>query len=254
MSTSAPPPSPRTLRAGAVSRAPLHPVLVRVLARAQATRGRLAFAGAIGALVAFAGLSVNLGDGSRRDVAQVVSDAGFGFVVPVAALLFAVAALGDLVEDGTLVYVWLRPLRRSTLALSATVSSLVVAGPIVVVVLGLTALLAAQPGMLVAVLVAGLLGVAAYASLFVALGVRTTRSLLWGLLYVLLWEGLAAGLSSAFARLSLRRYTTSLFAQLADVRGPRFEAGLVQSIVVLALVSVAAVALCTWFLRTREVP
>ena len=37
---------------------------------------------------------------------------GLSLLIPVVALVFASAALGYLAEDGTLVYLWLRPLAR----------------------------------------------------------------------------------------------------------------------------------------------
>ena len=41
-----------------------------------------------------------------------MSNLGFTMVVPIVALVFATAAFGDLKEDSTLVYLWLRPMDR----------------------------------------------------------------------------------------------------------------------------------------------
>ena len=49
------------------------------------------------------------------------------------SLVFGTAALGDLVDDGTLVYLWTRPQRRTSLALGAWSAALTYAVPLVVV-------------------------------------------------------------------------------------------------------------------------
>ncbi|HEX9890104.1 MAG TPA: hypothetical protein VGA69_11535 [Nitriliruptorales bacterium] len=231
----------------------INTTLVRVLTRAQATRGRLAFAGLACGLLLLTALLTNLGSPSPRVVADIIGETAFSFVVPVVTLLFAVACLGDLVEDHTLVYVWLRPIRRLSLATSAVCSTLLAAGAPVVGGLLLAAVLGGRPVLLLPGLVAGTLAVAAYGSLFVALGLRTTRSLLWGLAYLLLWEGLASSITLAFARLSLRRYAASVYADLAGTGNLAFPTSAAHGIGVLVAVAAAGTALTAWFLRRADV-
>lgn len=227
--------------------------LTRALTRALATKGRLAFAAAGGALVVLAAVLAATTGAPDRVLAGLIANAGFGFVVPVVTLLFAVAVLGDLVDDHTLVYLWLRPIARTTLATSALAATVVTAGGAVVASLALATLLGGRPELLVPAVVAGLLGAAAYGSVFVALGLRTSRSLLWGLAYVLLWEGLASNLTLAFARLSLRRYASSLFADLSSTGSVRFITSSGHAAVVLVAIVLVGVALTVWSLRTQDV-
>ena len=71
--------------------------------------------------------------GQPADAAWTLVDAyGLSLLIPVVALVFASAALGDLAEDGTLVYLWLRPLPRWQLALAAFAASVTVAVPVAV--------------------------------------------------------------------------------------------------------------------------
>ena len=54
-----------------------------------------------------------------KDGADLVNDYGFTVLVPVVALVFSSSTLGDLVDDRTLVYIWLRPVNRLTVAAAA---------------------------------------------------------------------------------------------------------------------------------------
>ncbi len=48
-----------------------------------------------------------------------MASVGFGLVLPVVALVFGGAALGELREDKTLVYLWLRPMDRWPIVVGA---------------------------------------------------------------------------------------------------------------------------------------
>ena len=54
-----------------------------------------------------------------KDGATLVNDYGLTVLVPVVALVFSSSTLGDLVDDKTLVYIWLRPVNRLTVAAAA---------------------------------------------------------------------------------------------------------------------------------------
>ena len=66
--------------------------------------------------------------------------------------------------------------------------------------------------------VAAAVGVIGYCGMFVALGLRFKRALVWGLAYILLWEGYVAKASKTASRLSLRAYTRSIVSQYTGVR------------------------------------
>ena len=136
---------------------------------------------------------------------RFINNFGLALLVPVATLVFASAALGDPNEDGTLVYLWLRPVPRSKIVVIAAIaSSITVTWPIVVAPL---------------LIAAAVTGVGsgpgqrhrdrvhrrdrrATARLFVALGLRVKRALVWGLLYILIWEGFVATANASAARLA----------------------------------------------------
>ena len=137
--------------------------------------------------------------------ADLVNAFGLSLYVPVVTLVFASAALGDPAEDGTPrvpVAAAGGPLadrgrRRGWPPLTVDAAARGRAGdahrrwpP------------GAAPTWWPGTLVVGTLAVIAYAGIFCYLGLRVRRALVWGLAYVLLWEGFVAvaGRNAAAAR------------------------------------------------------
>jgi hypothetical protein len=99
--------------------------LYRILLRTSVTRGRLLAFLAAGALLDLIAYAIRTSDYAHRelDVFQLLDVAALGLYAPVVALVFATSSLGDLASEGTLVYVWLRPVaawRIVLVALAAT--------------------------------------------------------------------------------------------------------------------------------------
>jgi ABC-2 type transport system permease protein len=193
--------------------------LYRLMLRTQLTRARLLSLvglGLVGVVVGFA-----LGQSDVADPlasgARFVNAFGLSLLVPVATLVFASATLGEPNEDGTLVYLWLRPVPRWVIVAAATASAFTVTWPVVVVPLVLATLLTGAGASLVGGTVAATTAaMLAYTGVFVALGLRVKRALVWGLLYIFIWEGFVATANLAAARLAIRSYSRSI---LSDVTG-----------------------------------
>jgi ABC-2 type transport system permease protein len=231
----------------------VNPVAYRLLLRSHVTRGRLLFALAAGVLVVLAGIGIAIADAPHRAATDLVQGPALGFLVPVISLIFAVAVLGDLAEDRTLVYVWLRPIARPRLAVSAFAAALTAVLPLTVIPAGLAAAVSGRPGLAYGAMLGAVLGASAYTALFLGLGLRTRRSLVWGLLYVLLWEDVLSNVSSDLATLSVRRYVGSILAGLGERVGGRYPVDLAPAIVTLVVVTILGIALCTWLLRRQDV-
>lgn len=216
-----------------------------VLLRQLVTRGRLLALLAVGAVVVVVAWAVGASDevDDRLEAGvEVIANVGFTIVVPVVSLVFAAAALGDAREDGTLVYLWLRPMHRWPVVLGAWAAALTVSLPVTLVPLVGAAALTRGGGSLVGgTAVATLVGVVAYTALFLLLGLFVKNAIAWGLGYVLVWEGIIASFGSSAARLAVRGYTRSI---LTSVTGVDLDLG-DQSYAVGVLVPlvVAAVAL-----------
>lgn len=232
--------------------------LYRLILRSQATRGRLLSLGAIGLVglllaVVLASSDEIASTSDAQLTAEFVDGFGLGFLVPITSLVFAAASLGDFREDGSLVYLWLRPVARWKVIAAALAASMTVTLPVVGIPLVVGAAIVSGDAVVVGATVASIvLAIVAYSAIFVAVGLRTNRALLWGLVYVLLWEGFISRARGA-ARLSVSNYTRSVLTHLSDTDLDLASASPVAGVVVPVLVAVAAFAYACRLLRRQDV-
>ena len=224
--------------------------LYAVFLRHQLTWGRAAVILALGALAILVGVAIRAGaDDQVTAGTEFINGFAFTTVVPVCALVFSSSALGDTVDDRTLVYLWLTPVPRWRIAGATTLASITVALPLVSIPLvAAAAATGAGRALVGATAVACIVGTVGYAGVFAALGLRVRRALLWGIAYILLWEGFVATASETAARLSLRAYTASILSQYTGVGLRLGSLTLVSGIVVPLLVGAAFVGVTTWLL------
>jgi len=195
----------------------------------------------VAAIIAIGG---GLGDAASL-ASDVFSTITLGLVIPLAALVFGTAALGTAIEDGTIVYLLVKPVPRRTVVLAAMLvataatSVLAVATTLLsgLLLVGLTA-----PGFLAGTALAALLASLLYVVVFVSLSLFTGRALLVGLGYVLLWEGLVTTLLAGTRILSIREYAMATMLALTGTAGSGGAQASVELPVALALSLGAVVA------------
>ena len=229
----------------------------RLMLRTLLTRGRLIALGLLGVVPVLLGIALRTEESGAYDAAYkaVVEAYGLGLLVPVVSLVFASAALGDLVEDRTLVYLWLRPVPRWQLAAAGLGASLLVALPLAVVPTALAVSVSGAGVDLVrGAAAATALAVVAYCCLFLGLGLRVRRALVWGLAYVLIWEGAVARAARGAARLSVNVHARSVLARIAHHALPTNGSAPVTAVVVPLAVAALATALTVWWLSRTDVP
>jgi ABC-2 type transport system permease protein len=136
----------------------------------------------------------------------MISFLGYPLVLPLVAILAASSVLGPEVDDGSIVYLLSKPVSRHAIAISKWLvawSATLVVGSLGVLVAGLVAGGGQQAlGWWVAALVAG----TTYSALFLALSSLTRHAVVIGLIFVLIWEGLAGGFLSGVAWLSVGQW------------------------------------------------
>lgn len=223
------------------------------------TRGRLIGLSAVGVIVMIIAAAVGASeadgdaDALERGV-RLISDLGFTALVPIVALVFAAASLGDMREDGTLVYLWLRPMDRWPVVAAAWAAAVTVSLPLSLVPLIVSALLVDAGGALVgATVLAAIVGTIVYSALFVLAGLLVKNAIVWGLAYILLWEGLVAGFGSFAAKLAIRGYTRSIITSRTGVDLDLGDLSLAAGIAIPLLVAVAAIAVAAARLQSMEV-
>ena len=231
--------------------------LVGVTLRGLFGRRRMLLLLLLAALPVIVGLVIRLGSG-RPDVPGILDTLGIRTVLPLVALVIGTAVIGSETEDGTLVYLLTKPIARWRTALAK-----------LLVAAGLTVVLAVPPIFLTGILVGGtsgesvgiaagyaiaaLVGGAAYAVVFATLGAYTSRALILGLAYTLLWEGVLAGLLEGTRFLSIRQATLGLAATLTDVDPGVDPLDPVVSIAILTAAIVGSFVLTTAALRRFEI-
>jgi ABC-2 type transport system permease protein len=231
--------------------------LVAVTLRGLLGRRRTLLMVLLAGLPILVGLLIRIG-GGRSDAPEILDTLVIRTVLPLIALVFGTAAIGSEIEDGTAVYLLAKPIARWRIALAK-----------LGVAAGLTAALAVPPIVLTGLLVEGfggeslgtafgfalaaIAGGTAYAVAFAALGVVTSRALVVGLGYTLLWEGVLAGLLEGTRFMSIRQGTLGVAAALTgdDVGVDVLEP--VVSVLILAVVVMGGFLLTTRLLTRFQV-
>ena len=190
--------------------------------------------------------------------AQLLANLGIAVLMPLVALLFGTGAIGSELEDGTAVYLLAKPIRRSTILLTKLVVAsacaiLITCGPMLLA--GLIAAGGLGDGLVLGFVGAAAIGSILYSALFVALSLTTARALVFGLGYVLIWEGVLSGLFAGTRTFSIRQVTLAFADLFANVPPDVFDAqlDLATAVVMAAVVLVAATALAIRRLSTLEI-
>ena len=247
------------LRSPVDRRRPGLPALValyRLVLRHQVTTARLLLLLAFGAVAILVAVAVGAESGDPvRAGTGFVSEFGLRLMVPVGSLMLASAALGDPVEDQTLVYLWLRPTPRWMLALAAWAATLSITLPLLLVPLTVAAAVGSggDPGVIGGTVLSAALGIVAYSALFTLVGLVLRRALLWGLVYVFIWEFFVARAGPGAARLSINSYLASLLSDRSGVELRLADRSPVVSVVVPLVVAAIAIAATAWRLDRAEV-
>lgn len=194
--------------------------LYRLFLRNQAATSRLIGLGALGLVGIALGLIVGVNhpyDPTRRGT-HLVDLFGLSLLAPVTSLVFASSALGDLVDDRNLVYVWLRSVPRAQIAWAAAAASATVCAPLVVLpVVIAAALTGGDATLLSGAAVSSLVAVLSYVGVFTAVGLRFRRALVWGIVYILLWEQFVARAAGSASKLALLSYSRSVLSGYTGV-------------------------------------
>lgn len=180
-------------------------------------------------------------------VAAVMENFVVAIGLPLTALILGTAALGQEFEDGTAFYLFSKPIPRWELVAGKLLAAwLATTLFVALAVLGTGAPLLGtdgEDGLVLAFLVATAAGSLAYVALFIALSIRFNHSLVIGLIYVFVWEGLVSNYIEGIRFLSLRAYALGIADALTDAPRNIFEARLgATAAVVLAAIVIAALA------------
>ena len=149
---------------------------------------------------------------ARQFTTVLLADFGLGVLLPLVAVIVGTAAIGSELEDGTIIYLLAKPIPRILIVLV----KLLVAWVLVVALVApaiLVAGIVASSGdaeLGVAYALASIVGALEYTAVFLALSIVTSRALVIGLAYVVIWEGVVAGLFVGTRVFSVRQHALAV--------------------------------------------
>ena len=235
--------------------------IVELTLRALVGRRRTVLIAVLAWLPVALGILVRLG-GGRPDASQILDALVIRTVLPLVALVVGTGAIGSEIGDGTLVFQLVKPVPRWLTAaakglVAAFLTAVLIVPPVVVTGLLLGGFAPGSIQTSVGFAVAALIGGTAYAIGFTALGVVTSRALIVGLGYTLIWEGILAGILEGTRFLSVRQATLGVASTLTGWDVGSDPLGIVVSVVILGAVmaggyAVTSARLARFQLRTSD--
>ncbi len=222
--------------------------LITFTARGLLGRRRLLLLILLAGLPVLVGLLIRFG-GGRSDATGILDALGIRTVLPLVALVIGTAVIGSETDDGTIVYLLTKPIPRWITAAAKVLVAVAMTLVLTLPAFLLTGILVSGTSAdaiqaTVSYTVAAALGGIAYATVFTALGALTSRALIIGLVYTLLWEGVLAGLLEGTRYLSIRQATLGVAASLSGIhvgRGEPLALGVSLAILIAAVVGGYAV-------------
>jgi len=248
--------SPSAQRGPARSVAPWSALTLsyRVVLRQLTSRGRLIALTALALVATVAGIALGQADADLEAGVRLISGLGFAVIIPVVSLVFGGAAIGDLRDDKTLVYLWLRPMDRWPIVVGAFAAAVTLTAPITLVpVVAAAALAGSGGGLVAATIIAGLVAVVSYCAIFTMLGVALRRVIVWGLAYILIWEGFIALGGAGVARFAIRKYTRSIIVDRTGIDLDLADFSQTTGIIVPLIAAVVALAVASWRLARQDI-
>jgi ABC-2 type transport system permease protein len=231
--------------------------IVELTLRALVGRRRTLTIAILACLPVLLGVLVRLG-GGRPDAPEILDALVLRTVSPLVALVIGTGAIGSEIDDGTLTFQLIKPVPRWLTALAKTtvaafVTAVLVVPPIILTGLLLGGLGAESIRTTIGFAVAALAGGTAYAIGFTALGAISSRALVVGLGYTLIWEGVLAGLLEGTRFLSVRQATLGIAAALTGEDVGVAPLAMSTSIGIIVVVILGGMALTAFALRRFQV-
>ncbi|MFF5423489.1 MULTISPECIES: ABC transporter permease subunit [unclassified Streptomyces] len=223
-----------------------NPTVARLTYRALLGRRRAALLFLLPGMLLVIAAAIRLLNGADDQVAaDVLGGFALATMVPLIGVIAGTGAIGPEIDDGSIVYLLSKPVKRPTIILT----KLTVAVAVTMVFSAVPTLLAGfilngnGQQVAVAYTVAALVASIAYSALFLLLGTVSRHAVVIGLVYALVWEALFGSLIAGARTLSVQQWALALAEKVTGDGLISSEVGLTTAVVLLAAVTVAA----TWF-------
>jgi ABC-2 type transport system permease protein len=169
----------------------------------------------------------------------ILGELGMTVMLPVTALIIGTSVLGAEIDEGSIVHLLATPVRRSAVIGSKFVIATVLTIAFAAVPEFLAALIAhgGMGKLPLGLLVGAVCGSAIYSAIFVMLSAVTTRAIIIGLAYVLIWEALLGAYAGGTHLLSAAQYSLGIANSIAHYSSLNASLSLTTSVVMAIIVT-----------------
>ncbi|MCX2179099.1 ABC transporter permease subunit [Streptomyces sp. SKN60] len=223
-----------------------NPTVARLTYRALLGRRRALILFALPALLILIAAAIRAFNGADDQVAaDVLGGFALATMVPLIGVIAGTGAIGPEIDDGSIVYLLSKPVKRPTIIFT----KLIVAIAVTMVFSAVPTLIAGfvlngnGQQVAVAYTVAALVASIAYSALFLLLGTVSRHAVVIGLVYALVWESLFGSLISGARTLSVQQWARALAEKVTGDSLITSEVSLPTAIALLVAVTIGA----TWF-------
>ncbi|GAA0424255.1 ABC transporter permease [Streptomyces luteireticuli] len=227
-----------------------HPTVARLTYRGLLGRRRAAVLFTLPALLLIIAAAIRLLTGPDDETAtKVLGGFALATMVPLIGVIAGTGAIGPEIDDGSVVYLLAKPVKRPTIVLT----KLIVATGVTVVFSAVPTLLAGlllngnSQQIAMAYAVAAAAASVAYSAVFLLLGTVTRHAVVAGLVYALVWESLFGSLIPGARTLSVQQWALSIAERIGAPGAITSDVGLPVGLGLLAAVTVAA----AWYAGER---
>ncbi|MEI5524576.1 ABC transporter permease [Streptomyces brasiliscabiei] len=222
------------------------PTVARLTYRALLGRRRALILSALPALLIVLSVAVRALSGADDQVAaDLLGGFALATMVPIIGVIAGTGAIGPEIDDGSVVYLLAKPVKRPTIIFTKLIVAIAVTMAFSAVPTLIASLILNGNGQQIAVAytVAALVASIAYAAMFLLLGTITRHAVVFGLVYALVWETLFGSLVDGARTLSVQQWALAVAQKVTDGGLVTSDVGLPTAVILLTVVTAGA----TWY-------
>ncbi|MFF7179819.1 ABC transporter permease subunit [Streptomyces sp. NPDC008121] len=223
-----------------------NPTVARLTYRALLGRRRALILFALPAMLLVIAGAVRAFNGADDQIAaDVLGGFALATMVPLIGVIAGTGAIGPEIDDGSIVYLLSKPVKRPTIIFTKLIVAIAVTMAFSAVPTFIAGMILNGNGQQVAVAytVAALVASIAYSALFLLLGTVSRHAVVIGLVYALVWEALFGSLIAGAKTLSVQQWALAVAQKVSGEGLVSSEVGLPAAVALLVGVTVLA----TWY-------
>ncbi|MFI0977947.1 ABC transporter permease [Streptomyces sp. NPDC021093] len=222
------------------------PTVARLTYRALLGRRRAAILFVLPALLIVIAVAVRVLVGVDDGVAaNVLGGFALATMVPLIGVIAGTGAIGPEIDDGSIVYLLSKPVKRPTIISTKLIVAIAVTMAFSAIPTFIAGLILNGNGgqIAIAYTIAALVASVAYSAVFLLLGTVSRHAVVFGLVYALVWEALFGSLVPGARTLSIQQWALSLAERIGTNGTITSDVGLPTAVILL----VAVTGLATWY-------